>query len=535
MYRLPLTCLLLTLAFSPLSNAATSPPPSRPLPASTSSSLSLATLLPAISSALHDLSATHSDDVSYLTLAKRNLRFTLSSLIGPLQLLDWSHWSTDPFSSVIHYNTRTADEEWLGEDEEFAAHGDPSHVLRTTVNAHKQAVAAHTPHRSHHLSESSSIDSLSVYPPPASIAALALNSTVASIASADIPLTLASPPTTFNIDEPDDTCASNGIPVRFTRLNNRTHRYEDTSLCYCPADFTAATCGVRQPYRCQLHLTTDTNNACTTARSTAVPTDYSAHSERLPLVHLSSSGSEFYTYEPVLSGPPPPCLILTTERPLLEVNFTCHFVDVHGAATTAEEGFDRARLAYRLSLGYRLNDTLPVPSYAVKNVDATTGGVTFAVSGNIGLSVSTRLHNTAHPSQYRQTAHALTAAQLQFDADNRTVPLAVLSDVGMMDPNLRRGGRLLMELKWQGVTNGLVVAGSGLPWQLTVEDGTWVLPGPTKRVLLTKWQTAGVVVLVVVVVLLLVWRWYQRRQRAAMQALLAEQRDKQQSWFEHTE
>ena len=62
-----------------------------------------------------------------------------------------------------------------------------------------------------------------------------------------------------------------------------------------------------------------------------------------------------------------------------------------------------------------------------------------------------------------------------------------------------------------------------------------MLPGPSRRVLLTGWQWAGVMLVVVVVVVLLVWRWYQNRQTARMQALLAELRGKQQSWFEHAE
>lgn len=527
MYRLPLTCLLLTLTLTPLTHATTPP---RPLPAassSSSSSPSLATLLPAISSVLHDLRAAQSDDVSYFTLANRNLRLVLGGLLSPLQLLDWSHWSTDPFASVIHSNTRSVDDGWRAEEEEFAAHGDPSHVLRATVNAHKQAAVRHTPHRSHPTSQPSLNHSPVSSPLPATSTTFTALGTTTTGSATDID----------NIDAPDDVCVSYGVPVRFTRYNNRTGRYEDTSLCYCPADYTASTCATRQSYRCRLQLTADTNNACTTVRTTPIPTAYSAHSETLPPVHLSPSGSEFYTYEPMLSGPAAPCLSLADERSMLEVNFTCHFADGNGVDTVGVEGFNSARLAYRLSMGYRLNDTLPVLRYTVKNVDSTTGGLTFAVSGNVQLGVSVRLHNTAHPSQYRQTVHALTAAHLQLNTTNgdRTLPLAVLADVASIEPNLKRGGRLLLALRWHDITGGLVRAGSGLPWQLTVEDGTWELPGPTKRVWLSGWQTVGVVLTVVVVLLLLVWRWYQNRQTARMQALLAEQRGKQQSWFEHAE
>ena len=50
-----------------------------------------------------------------------------------------------------------------------------------------------------------------------------------------------------------------------------------------------------------------------------------------------------------------------------------------------------------------------------------------------------------------------------------------------------------------------------------------------------RWQAALAVLVVVVVVLLSVWRWYQSRETAKIQALLAEQRGKQQSWFEHAD
>ena len=535
MHCLPLACLLLALTLSTLTLATV--PPSSPRPLSTHTSTPpLASLLPAISSALRDLSAVDVDDASYLTLAKRNLRFLLSGMVSPLQLLDWSHWSTDPFASVIHSHSHAADGEWQADEDDFALHGDLSHVLRTTVNAHKRAATPHTPHRSYPTSQPPPILSPPRPPPPAALYTLSTPAPThtADNANADHFFdTIDSTGADVNdIAAPSAICGNHGVPVRFTLYKNGT--FEEATLCYCPFDYTAATCGVRQSYRCRLHLITDVTSACTSARATPVPTLYSSHSERLSPVHLSSSPSDFYTYEPVLSGPVAPCLSISDEQSVLAVNFTCHFVDYKGEETFGVEGFDRARLAYRLSLGYVLNDTLPVLRYTVKNVDSKTGGVTFASSGAVQVSISARLHNTAHPSQYLQTVYPLTTAHVQFDAanHNRTVPLTVLANVTAIEPNLKRGGRLLLALRWHDMTAGLVTAGSGLPWQLTIEDGTWQLPAPTERWwALTAWQTTVLLVAVVVVVLLLVWRWWQQRQTARMQELLAEQRGKQQSWY----
>ena len=528
MYRLPLTCLLLTLAFAPLNHALVPPAISSPF----------ATLLPAISSALRDLSAVDSDDASYLRLARRHVHFMLSAMVSPLQLLDWSHWSTDPSTSVTNSYSLTAatDDDWQADEVDFALHGDPSHLLRASVNAHRQPAEHHTPHHSHvALQPTPSNDSASLPPPPATVAASTALHLLSTTYSADNHTN--SSVTVATIGELADTCLNGGIPVRFNRYINRTGRYDDITLCYCPADYVGITCFYRRSYRCQVRLADDATNACTAVRGTAVPTLYTSHSERLTNVHVASSSSDYYTYEPTLSGPVAPCLSLTNERPTLNVSFTCHFINGAGGNTVAVEGFDAARLAYQQSRGYQLNDTLPLLRYTVKNVagDAGTasGAMTFAVSGAVRLSLSVRLHNTAHPSQFLQTVSALTAAQLQYDAaTNQTQPLSVLADVTTIDRNLKRGGRLLMALRWHDITAGLVIDNSGLPWQLTVEDGTWELPGPNRRVwVLSGWQTAGLVVVVVIVVLLWLWRWWQRRQTIKMQELLAEQRGRQQSWF----
>ena len=534
MSRVPIIFLLLsTLTLASTNYALTPQPQPRPTPAHTTSS-PLTTLFPAISSALRDLSAVQTDDVSFLTVAKRNLRFVLSGVVGPLQLLDWSHWSTDPFASAIHSQHYSDEDEWRAEEDDFAAHGDPSHELRVTVDARKQSTA---PHRLILPPQPTSNDSLSI-PPHAATDNIFSTASVLH-PSTDVSSTVVTTVGTDvdRFDEPDDTCFRNSVSVRFTRFNSTTGTYHDTLLCYCPADYSTRTCGTRRAYRCQLRLATDAINTCAAVRATAVPTLYSTHSERLPTVHLSSSASEYYTYEPTLSGPVAPCLSLTDERSVLAVNFTCHFINGNGANIAVEEGFDKARLADRLSRGYVLNDTLPVLRYTVKNVDDETGDVAFAVTGNIILSISARLHNTAHPSQYVQNVLPLAAAHLQtHNTTGRTQPLAVLAGLASLDPNLKRGGRLLLALRWHDGTGGIVTAGSGLPWQLTVEDGTWVLPEPRRRVwLLSGWQTAVVVLAVAVVMLLWVWRWYQIRQTERMQALLAQQRGKQQSWFKATE
>ena len=520
MYCLPLACLLLTLTLTPPSHAAIPPPnpPSHP----TSSSPALATLLPAISSALRDLSAAQSDDVSYLTVAKRNVRFMLSALVSPLQLLDWSHWSTEPLAPVEYSHSHESaaggggggGEEWLarsGEDEFSMYGGDPSQSFRAMVNAQKQPAVSHTPHRSH-----------TTAPQPSFIHYPALTP------SRLPPTTLNTTTTNPTIDAPLDTCSNNGVQVRFTRYRNGA--LETSTLCWCPADYSAATCTTRRPYRCTTQLASDTTAACTATRATPNPTLYNSHSDRLPPTHLNAdSASPFYTYEPVLSGGVAPCMVVDSERPLT-MNFSCSFVDAwSGANVVRSEGFDAVTLADRVRRGYRLNDTLPVMmSYSVKNVN-DEGNITFAVSGSVGMSVMLRLHNTAHPSQYQQTIHQLTPQQLTTTPP--PTALTLLANTSHLDRNLRRGGRLLLQLRWHDINGGTITAGTGLPWQLVVEDGEWELPGAVQRVWLTRWQMAGVMLLVVLVVGLCVWRWYQRRQTAAMQALVAEQRGKQQSWF----
>ena len=528
MLRPLLLCVLLVLILGPAIDAH-SPPP---LPsASPPSSSPLASLLPAVSSVLRDLSAaSESEDVSYLRLAKRHFRFVLSALVSPLQLLDWSHWSADPFAFAAHPRPHAEEEdgEWEA-DEDFALHGDPSHVLRASVNAHRHAAAMRTNHRSQPTPQSFTI-------PPTVLSS--------ALTGAQLHSNTSGSPVLGHVNGSDssagaDVCMNHGEAVRFTRWNSYRRRYDETFLCYCPADFRTPTCQARRAYTCRLRLASDAADACAAARVTPEATRYASHSERLSPVHLSPDASDYYTYEPVLSGPAAPCLLLADERAVLDVNFTCHFVDARGADTVQAASFDPARLQQIVSQRYQLNDTLPVFAYTVANAanGTTGGGYTFAQSDRVLLSISARLHNTAHPSQFAQSILPLTAAHLQAapDAGGRTQPLIVLTNVSALHTNLRRGGRVLLALRWMQLSSGLVVGGSGMPWQLTVEDGTWRLPGPRSRVLLSGWQTAVLSALAVLVAWLLVWRWYQRRQTAMLQALLAEQRGKQQSWYIRTQ
>jgi len=325
-----------------------------------------------------------------------------------------------------------------------------------------------------------------------------------------------------------------GKPVDFTIYNRTLGRTCTRQLCVCPYDHTGTYCDLHYIYNCRPWLQADPHQQCMAVLDLPQATSYASHSERRGNTHIAASSSEFFTYEGILSGPPPPCVSLDGGVNELSFNFTCQF----WADDTAETWGNYGLWNSTVTAGWTQNGSMPTFDYYVHNVDSETNRTLFAISEPYDpIRIAIRLHNTVHPSQYNSTTLTLTAPNLQYTntTTGQAHPLSLPFHLPSLAYNFKRGGRVLLTVSFATDPWGLDGRSSGLPWQLTVEDGTWVLPGPTKRVSLTRWQTAGVVLFVVVVLLLLVWRWYQRRQTARMQELLAEQRGKQQSWFEHTD
>ena len=609
---------LVTVLLSSSPSAAFAAPSSTSSSSSSSHSSKLSVLFPAIASALRDLTVVDSDDIGYLTIAKRNLRFMFGAMVSPLQLLDWSQWSSQPPSAVLP-TTSTTDSDGgvsiieqerykpevapmadaIDEDADFALHGDPSHVIRVTVNAHNQRAVPRSPdhfvdssepsttepttayfadtatglnlptqHRMYSMQradamldstaappamESSSVEhslynqmddssSSSSYDPdpysstggPPIIPIYPDSSSSSSLPYVPLPSSSSSAP----LPPPSSGCnqfirCGPGKAVNFTLYNSTLDKVCTRQLCVCPYDHTGPHCDYHYVYSCRPWLLADTQQQCMAVQRLPQATAYASHSERRANTHISASPSDYFTYEAILSGPPPPCLVLDERVSDLSFNFTCWF----WAQDTAETWGDYGRWNRTVTDGWTFNDTMPTFDYYVLNIDPETNRTIFAVSAPYDpIRVAIRIHNTVHPSQYNHTTLTLYEPNLQYNPTlDQVAPLSLPFDLRTLPYNFKRGGRLLFTLSFAANPWGLDGRSSGMPWQLTVEDGTWQLPGPTPRVLLTRWQTAAVVLIVVVVLLLLVWRWYQRRQTAKMQALMAELRGKQQSWFEHTD
>ena len=657
---------VLVTALLSCSAAAASSTPLSKLPSPPTSPSRPSDLFPAIASALRDLSVVNTDDIGYLTVAKRNLRFMLGAMVSPLQLLDWSHLTPQQQPSDDSIAASTVDEDniaalqleqmqydlphptapmsdVLGEDIDFAEHGDLSHILRVAVNAHDQRTAPRTSQRYTSSGEPSPVSPASAsvadtststdyYEPSQSVAHVmhtqqygsdvaaytggprvelaspradgynqapdSSSSSVPALASSSSysPFNPASsssynpynpsasssasanpyppinpyssslaPPPPIIVDSsssssgapytpdyssssssssappppPSDQCdalvhCGPGRAVNFTQYNTTLDRLCTRQLCVCPYDHTGRYCDYHYWYSCRPWLQADTQQRCAAVRNTPRATAYASHSDERPNTHIAASSSEYYTYESILSGPNPPCVTLDARTVQLSFIFTCDF----WATDTAETWGDEQWWNRTVSDGWQQNGTLPTFEYAVHNVDAETNRTVFAIVAPYApVLFEVRVHNTAHPSQYNSSVVSLWPANLQWSGTStgEVQPVALPFELQSLPRNLKRGGRVLVGLSFAAAPWGLNSGSSGLPWQLTVEDGSWELPGPKKTVWLTAWQQAGVVLLVLVVAALLVWRWYQRRQTEKMQALLAEQRGKQHSWFERTE
>ena len=167
-------------------------------------------------------------------------------------------------------------------------------------------------------------------------------------------------------------------------------------------------------------------------------------------------------------------------------NFTCRFWEQYTTETWGDYGWWNRTVTD----GWLQKGTLPTFAYYARNVDPDTNQTVFAISVPYDpLRVTIRVHNTVHPSQYNHTTLVLTAPNLQYTgtANGQVVPLSLPFDLRTLQYNFKRGGRVLLTLAFATSPWGLHSSSSGMPWQLTIEDGTWELPGPRAQVLLTRW------------------------------------------------
>ena len=515
--------LLLILLVHSLS-VLSSPPHSVPRSAAPppSSSPSPSSLLPSLTSLLTDLWNHPVAEDSVLSFAQRHVHFFLSTLVSPLQLLDFSHLNTPPLTTRNESPpSREEEDGWqhsplssitevvpssfpsASEEEEFLRlQSDPSHALRVSVGAHRR---------------SSAEDSLS-----------AQRVDAPHIDQSDFdPVSVGLSVLTDVFQPPISRECQFGQVIRF--VNSTRHQLR---LCWCPYDWQGPRCELRVWYHCPIRLISP-SSSCNDIRSRPPSTSSLSHSREETPFSLSPSPSSFFRYEPVLSGTPPPCLSITGAT-TVSVNFTCQFDEDE----EVKEGWGDPALYERIQANYtQINSVVPF-NYNVL-VRNTSGAALFALSENItDISFDVLQHNTAHPSQSSLIlSQLLDATHLRYSpiTGARAASVNWTMDPALMDRNLKRGGRILLTLDFGTRSWGLNSEASLLPWRLYVEDSTFTLPGPTRQAILTRFQWGVLVVALLVVFALLGYRWYQRRQTAKFQALMAEQRGKQKSWFEASE
>ena len=463
---LPLRVLLLAIsvvaAFTLASAAAVS---SSSQSSDRSSSSLLSSFLPGLSSALRELKP-YSDDDSLLQVVRQNVRFVLQSAMSssPLELLDWTQLRTRTGQSTAERDLHRSDD---------------AVPLAAGV---RQPVALQLPHRSvAPVQRWEDAEEAAQQPSPPS-------------------------PSSSLSWAPGVPCLHGGEAV----LRNAT---SETRLCLCPYDWYGTGCGLRRPFACPLRLIAPPNT-CNQARDYRDPT--SAGAATLAPYSLSPSSSAFFVHEPALSGSSPPCLSLPAAS-LLLFNLSCRFT------RPASEGWeDAAAFDLLRRQGFNVS-SLPTLRYAVLTLN-DSGGVQFALSDAPAalLRLDLTLVNTAHPSQSQSAQLEVNATHLQWPA----APLRLTLDPAALHRDLKRGGRLLLDVGFGVSPSVLNLAASRLPWRLYVEDGTFSLPAAPASAWLSsaQWLTLGLVLLVVA--LLLAWRCWQQRQTAKIQQIAAEQRSR---------
>ena len=477
----------------------------------------------------------------------------LGAMVSPLQLLDWSHWSPQQSDELHTRSTADSDDgmsaveqeqyerqevaavlDEVDEEADFALHGDPSHMLRVTVNAHNQRAVPRSPH--HYVNRADEVqaaqpinthaaDTATGQPQPAhsqprmhsmqhTDAVVTSTATRAVVESSDsgqygynvmydssssssygpdpysstgsptiapilpssssssaVPYTPLSSSSSASTSTPPPPSGCDqyvhcgpGKPVDFTFYNSTLGRLCTHQLCVCPYDYTGVHCELHYIYSCRPWLQADTNQQCMAVRELPQATSYSSHSERRGNTHISASSSDFFTYEGILSGPPPPCVSLDERVNELSFNFTCSF----WADNTAETWGDHGLWNRTVTAGFTQNGTMPTFAYYVHNVDSESNQTVFAISVPYDpLRIAIRIHNTVHPSQYNSTTLNLYSANLQYtNTTGQVDPLTLPFHLPSLPYNFKRGGRVLLSLSFATGPWGLDGRSSGMPWQL---------------------------------------------------------------------
>ena len=458
----------------------------------------------------------------------------MSTMISPLQLLDFSHLT--PSHPSERFSSPTSEYEMTDEEDERSGHrprmvasigadgsmddeeahrmqGDVSHALRVSVGAHRAA----------------SIPAPAPLLSPSSAAAQPVTTAVKGEHSF-------TPLSWTAVSDGDDGEVSAvhcnaGQSIRFSRRGrNGSEPNASESLCFCPFDWQGERCEQRVLYQCPIRLVLPATS-CNDIRSRPPSTSSASLSaQETPFSLSPSSSSTFFRYEPVLSGTPPPCLSVSNPT-TLAFNFTCSFL-----SDRVVEGWgDPARYAAVL-VNHTQQETVKPFNYSVLVPNPAGGPPLFAMSQrDPQIHLDLVVHNTAHPSQSLTVQRSLNPSHLYYAPGHAAETVQWSLDPASLAPNLKRGGRILLTLFFVALPGGLLEGPSLLPWRLYVEDGTFRLPAAASKALLTRFQLGVVIVAILLVLALLTYRWWQRRQTAKFQQLMAEQRGKQKSWFEQSE
>ena len=467
---------------------------------------------------------------SFLSRAQRHAKFFMSTMISPLQLLDFSQLATPqrrpPFSMPTSNSDAfdaEDDDSWqprravasidadgaLEDEEAHRMQGDASHALRVSVGAHRPAAM--------------------VTPPALSPAAPEASAAVFTAAHVFTPLSWAS----ASAEGGDGVGAllqcNSGQEILFRHLGSGVEANTSESLCFCPFDWQGERCDQRVSFRCPIRIV-QPQTACNDIRSRPPSTSSTSLSAQEPAYSLSSSSSGFFRYQPVLSGSPPPCLSMSGPT-TLHFNFTCSFL-----TDDVREGWGNPERYAELSVNYTQQEQVQPFNYTVLVTNPAGGPPLFALTQkDPQIRLDVIVHNTAHPSQSITVQRSLNSSHLQYSATQQAANVQWMLDPAALTKNFKRGGRILLTLLFVALPGGLQEGPSLLPWRLYVEDDTFRLPGAGRKALLTRLQWGVVVVLVTVVLALLVYRWWQKRQTDKFQQLMTEQRGKQKSWFEQSE